>query len=149
MISVGRPAPEVTLLTDAGPVSLASLAGQKVVLFFFPKAATPGCSIEARGFREAWAGFQAKGVIVFGVSRDPARRQATWKQKECFPFGFVSDESGEVCEAFGAWREKSLYGRKYMGVARITALIDEAGVVAQVWDPVKAAGHAEQVLAAL
>ena len=146
---LNQPAPDVMLHTDDGPLSLSALRGKPVVLFFFPKADTPGCSIEAKGFRDAWPGFVAKGITVYGVSKDSAKRQAKWKAKECFPFGFVSDESGAVCEAFGAWREKSLYGRKYMGIARITVVIDAAGNVSHVWDPVKAGGHADAVLAAL
>lgn len=149
MLTPGAPAPNVLLPTDNGPTPLASFAGKPVVLFFFPKADTPGCSIEAKGFRDAWEGFVAKGVVVLGVSKDKPAKQAKWKAKECFPFSFVSDESGAVCEAFGAWREKSLYGRAYMGIARITVLVDADGKIARVWDPVKPAGHAEQVLAAL
>lgn len=148
MLTPGSPAPDVVLATDAGPVPLASLRGHKVVLFFFPKADTPGCSIEARGFREAHPAFVAKGVTVYGVSKDTPAKQAKWKAKEGFPFAFVADD-GALCEAFGAWREKSLYGRKYMGIARITVLVDEAGNVARVWDPVKALGHAAEVLAAV
>jgi peroxiredoxin Q/BCP len=96
-----------------------------------------------------WPELRSKGVVVYGVSKDPPKKLAKWKEKEGFPFDFVSDESGAVCEAFGAWREKTNYGRTYMGIARITVLVDEAGKVARVWDPVKPAIHAAEVLAAV
>lgn len=142
------PVPDLTLVTTDGPVRLADLRGHPVVLFFFPKAATPGCTIEARGFREAHAAFEAKGVRVFGVSKDSLKAQHNWKKKECFPYPLVADD-GTLCEAFGSWREKKLYGRTYMGIARITVIIGADGEIAHRFDPVKAAGHAEEVLAAV
>lgn len=144
----GDPVPDLVLPTDQGPVPLASLRGQRVLLFFFPKADTPGCTIEARGFRDAWPAIQAKGVRVYGVSKDPPKKQGKWKEKECLPYPLVADD-GALCEAFGVWREKKQYGRAYMGIARVTVLLGADGRVEKVWDPVKAAGHAEQVLAAL
>ncbi|MES2641793.1 MAG: thioredoxin-dependent thiol peroxidase [Myxococcota bacterium] len=145
---IGQPAPLFTAPTDAGTLSLASLRGQKVVLYFYPKDATPGCTIEAQGFRDLHGAFAAKGVTILGVSKDTAKKHASFKAKQCLPFTLVTDEGG-LCEAYGVWREKTLYGRKYMGIARVTFLIDENGVVERVWDPVKVAGHAQEVLAAV
>lgn len=148
MIAPGTPAPDFTAPTDDGPVTLSSLRGQKVVLYFYPKDATPGCTIEARGFRDLHDAIAARNAVVLGVSKDTVKKHQSFRAKECLPFRLVSDEGG-ICEAYGAWREKTLYGRKYLGIARITVLIDENGVVQQVFDPVKAATHAAEVLAAL
>jgi peroxiredoxin len=146
--TVGSPAPDFTAPTDAGTLTLSSLKGKKVVLYFYPKDATPGCTIEAKGFRDLHDAFAAKNTVILGVSKDTVRKHKSFKDKECLPFTLVTDEGG-LCEAYGAWREKRLYGRDYMGIARITFLIDEQGVIRQVWDPVKAAGHAQEVLAAI
>jgi peroxiredoxin Q/BCP len=145
---IGQPAPLFTAPTDNGTVSLESLRGKRVVLYFYPKDATPGCTIEAKGFRDLHDAFAAANTVILGVSKDTVKKHQSFKAKECLPFTLVTDEGG-LCEAYGAWREKSLYGKKYLGIARITFLIDEAGVVRQVWDPVKAAGHAPEVLAAV
>ncbi len=145
---IGQPAPLFTAPTDNGTVSLESLRGKRVVLYFYPKDATPGCTIEAKGFRDLHDAFAAANTVILGVSKDTVKKHQSFKAKECLPFTLVTDEGG-LCEAYGAWREKSLYGKKYLGIARITFLIDEAGVVRQVWDPVKAAGHAQEVLAAV
>lgn len=145
---IGQPAPDFTAPTDAGPLTLSALRGKKVVLYFYPKDATPGCTIEARGFRDLHDKFVEKGAVVLGVSKDTVKKHQSFKAKECLPFPLVSDEGG-ICEAYGAWREKTLYGRQYMGIARITVLIDENGIVTRVFDPVKANGHADEVLAAL
>ena len=148
MLTPGTPAPDLNLVTTGGSVRLADLRGAPLVLFFYPKAGTGGCTIEARGFREAHAAIAAKGVRVLGISKDSLKTQTNWKGKEGFPYDLVADD-GTACIAFGAWREKKNYGRSYMGIARITVLIDAKGNIARVWDPVKANGHAEQVLAAL
>ncbi|MDP2313002.1 MAG: thioredoxin-dependent thiol peroxidase [Pseudomonadota bacterium] len=145
---IGQPAPLFTAPTDAGSVSLAALRGRKIVLYFYPKDSTPGCTIEAQGFRDLHDAFAAKNVTILGVSKDTPKKHASFKSKESLPFTLVSDEAG-LCEAYGAWREKTLYGRKYMGIARVTFLIDETGIIRQVWDPVKAAGHAREVLDAI
>ena len=145
---IGQPAPLFSAPTDTGPLALESLRGKRVVLYFYPKDSTPGCTIEAQGFRDLNDAFAAANTVVIGVSKDSVKRHASFRAKECLPFPLVSDESG-ICEAYGAWREKMNYGKTYMGIARITFLIDEAGVVRKVWDPVKAAGHAKEVLAAV
>ena len=145
---IGQPAPLFTAPTDAGTLSLESLRGKRVVLYFYPKDATPGCTVEAQGFRDLHDRFAAANTVVLGVSKDPPKKHQSFKKKECLPFTLVSDEGG-LCEAYGAWRERSLYGKKYMGIARITFLIDEAGIVRGVFDPVKPAGHAQEVLEAV
>lgn len=148
MLAVGQPAPDFTAPTDSGPLTLSSLRGKKVILYFYPKDATPGCTIEARGFRDLHDAIAARNAVVLGVSKDTVKKHGSWKAKECLPFTLVTDEGG-LCEAFGVWREKTLYGRNYMGIARVTFLLDEEGRVARIWDPVKVNGHAEEVLAAL
>ncbi|MEN9785608.1 MAG: hypothetical protein RLZZ299_872 [Pseudomonadota bacterium] len=148
MLAVGSPAPDFTAPTDEGTVTLSQLRGKRVVLYFYPKDATPGCTVEAHGFRDLHAAFAARDTVVLGVSKDPVKKHRSFRAKECLPFPLVSDEGG-LCEAYGAWREKKLYGRAYMGIARITVLIDADGNVARVWDPVKPEGHAADVLAAL
>lgn len=145
---VGRPAPDFAAPTDAGTVRLSELRGRKVVLYFYPKDATPGCTVEAQGFRDLHDEFAKRGVVVLGVSKDSPKKHQSFKAKEGLPFALVSDEGG-LCETYGAWREKKNYGKTYMGIARVTFLVDEAGVVRKVWDPVKAAGHARQVLEAV
>lgn len=148
MILPGQPAPDFTAATDEGTITLSALRGKKVILYFYPKDSTPGCTVEAKGFRDLHDAIVAKNAVVLGVSKDSVKKHQGFKKKECLPFLLVADEAG-ICEAYGAWREKSMYGRSYMGIARITFLIDEAGVVQHVWDPVKAATHAAEVLAAL
>lgn len=148
MIAVGSPAPDFTAPTDQGPLTLSSLRGRRVVLYFYPKDATPGCTVEAQGFRDLHDAFTARNTVVIGVSKDTVKKHQSFKAAQCLPFPLVSDDAG-ICEAYGAWREKTLYGRTYMGIARVTVLVDEEGVVRRVWDPVKAAGHAQEVLAAL
>lgn len=142
----GSPAPAFTAATDEGPLTLASLRGTRVVLYFYPKDSTPGCTLEAREFAVLHDRFVAAGVRVFGVSKDPVRSHTKFRAKEGLPFPLVSDEGG-LCEAYGSWRRKTLYGREYDGIARITFLIDAEGRVEHVWDPVRAKGHAAEVLA--
>ena len=148
MITPGTPAPDFTAPTDDGTLTLSSLRGRWVVLYFYPKDATPGCTREAQQFRDLHDGFAAKNAVVLGVSKDPVKKHKSFKAKECLPFPLVTDEGG-LCEAWGTWREKKLYGRTYMGIARATFLIDPAGTVARVWDPVTVEGHAAEVLSAI
>jgi peroxiredoxin len=145
---IGQPAPDFSAPTDEGTISLQSLRGRRVVLYFYPKDATPGCTLEAQGFRDLHARFAAHNTVILGVSRDSVKKHQGFRAKQCLPFPLVSDEGG-ICEAYGAWREKTLYGRKYMGIARITFLLDEQGIVRNVWDPVKVTGHAQEVLDAV
>jgi thioredoxin-dependent peroxiredoxin len=148
-IDAGDKAPAFTLPTDGGgTVSLAKLKGKKVILYFYPKDDTPGCTKEACGFRDNFPKFTKTDAVVIGISKDSVKRHDTFKAKYELPFMLAADIDGKVCEAYGVWIEKALYGRKYMGIERATFLIDAKGVVRQVWHKVKVAGHAEDVLAA-
>ena len=148
-IDAGDKAPAFTLPTDGGgTVSLSKLKGKTVILYFYPKDDTPGCTKEACGFRDNFPKFKKSDAVVIGVSKDSVKRHDNFKAKYKLPFTLAADEDGKVCEAYGVWVEKALYGRKYMGIERATFLIDAKGVVRQVWHKVKVAGHAEEVLAA-
>jgi len=149
-VTEGQPAPAFDMATDgAGRVSSAALTGQPWVLYFYPKADTPGCTTEGQDFSALAADFAAAGATVIGVSRDPVKKLDRFKAKYELKVILASDEPGEVTEAFGVWVEKSLYGRTYMGVERATFLIDGAGVVRRVWRKVRVKGHAAEVLAAV
>ena len=146
----GRPAPDFTLTSDSGEsVSLSSLKGSPVVLYFYPKDDTPGCTAQACGIRDAWAEFEAAGAVVLGVSPDGEASHATFREKYELPFALLADTDHEVADAYGVWGEKSMYGKTYMGVDRSTFVIDADGNVAKVFRQVKPAEHADQVLEAL
>ncbi|MDQ0462878.1 peroxiredoxin Q/BCP [Caulobacter ginsengisoli] len=144
----GSPAPDFDLPTDTGRVTLASLRGRKVVLFFYPKDDTPGCTTESIGFSQARADFEAAGATVIGVSKDTAAKHGKFRAKHGLTVELGSDADSDVIERYGSWVEKSLYGRHYMGIDRSTFLIDQAGIVRQIWRKVKVKGHVEAVLAA-
>ena len=146
-VDVGDEAPDFTLPTDgAGELKLSSLRGQKVVLYFYPKDATPGCTTEAENFRDALGEFLKAGTKIVGVSKDSVKRHDNFKAKYDLPFQLVSDTDGEACEAYGVWVEKKNYGRTYMGIERSTFLIDEKGKIANVWRKVRVKGHVDNVL---
>jgi peroxiredoxin Q/BCP len=149
-ITEGSKAPAFDMATaDGGRVSLDGLKGRKVVLYFYPKADTPGCTNEARDFSEHIDAFTAAGATVIGVSRDPVKKLDRFKAKYDLKVILASDEPEDVTEAWGVWVEKKLYGREYMGIERATFLIDAAGVVRRVWRKVSVKGHAAEVLAAV
>ncbi|WP_313005239.1 peroxiredoxin [Brevundimonas sp.] len=149
-ITEGQAAPAFDLATDGdGRVTLAGLKGRSVVLYFYPKADTPGCTTEGLDFSALAAQFAAVDAVVIGVSRDAVKKLDRFKTKHDLKLVLGSDEDGVVCEAWGTWIMKKLYGREYMGVERATFLIDGAGVVRRVWRNVKVKGHAEQVLEAV
>lgn len=148
-VDLGEAIPEFTMTTDGGgQISSADLKGRKLVLYFYPKDDTSGCTKEAQGFRDALGDFDAAGVSVIGVSRDSVASHDKFKKKHGLTFALASDETGEVCEAFGVWVEKSMYGRKYMGIERSTFLMDADGVVRNAWRKVKVPGHVADVLEA-
>jgi peroxiredoxin Q/BCP len=148
-VEPGDKAPDFTLPTDGGgSVTLSKLRGRKVVLYFYPKDDTSGCTAEACGFRDAFPRFGGIDATVIGVSRDSVASHDKFKKKYELPFTLAADVDGKVCERYGVWVEKSMYGRKYMGIERATFLIDETGVIRQVWRKVKVPGHVEAVLAA-
>ena len=149
-VEEGKKAPDFTAATDGGQkLKLSELRGKPVVLYFYPKDDTPGCTTEACGFRDAMPDFKKLKTLVIGVSKDSVARHDKFKAKYELPFPLVSDEDGKICEKYGTWIEKSLYGRKYMGIDRATFLIDKTGVVRKVWQKVKVAGHVDEVHAAL
>jgi len=143
----GDPAPPFDLPTAGGEqVSLASLKGQRVVLYFYPKDDTPGCTLEALNFTEKARQFATAKTTVIGVSRDPCARHEKFAAKHGLNVTLASDEDGLACEAYGVWGEKKLYGRTFMGIERATFLIDAKGRIARVWRRVKVPGHVEEVL---
>jgi len=149
-ITEGSKAPAFDMATaDGGRVSLDALKGRKVVLYFYPKADTPGCTTEGQDFSALIAEFDAAGATVIGVSRDPVKKLDRFKAKYDLKVVLASDEPEDVTEAWGVWVEKKLYGREYMGIERATFLIDGAGVVRRVWRKVSVKGHAAEVLAAV
>lgn len=147
MVDVGKKAPAFTMKTDGdGKVALKDLTGKKVVLYFYPKDDTPGCTIEAKDFRDLSAKFKRAKAVVIGVSKDTVAKHDKFKDKYDLNFDLASDEDGKICDKYGVWVEKKNYGRTYMGIERATFLIDEKGVVRKIWRKVKVKGHAEAVL---
>jgi thioredoxin-dependent peroxiredoxin len=150
MLSPGAIAPAFSLPSDAGQtVALADLKGRKVVLYFYPKDDTTGCTTEACEFRDSWAAVHRAGAVVLGVSPDSVASHQKFKKKYELPFVLLADEDHAVAEAYGVWGEKSMYGRKYHGILRTTFIVDERGRVARIFGKVKPKGHAAEVLAAL
>jgi len=146
----GQTAPDFTLPRDGGgEITLSALRPQKVVLYFYPKDDTSGCTAEAQGFTEAKAAFEAAGAVVVGLSKDSVKKHDKFVEKYDLGVILVSDEDGAVCEAYGTWVEKSMYGRKYMGIDRSTFLIGGDGKVIREWRKVKVPGHVDEVLAAV
>jgi len=143
-------APDFSLLTQDGtPLQLSELRGRKVVLYFYPKDDTPGCTAQACGLRDAWGELERRGALVLGVSPDSVRAHVKFREKFGLPFTLLADTGHEVAEKYGVWKEKSLYGRKYMGNERTTFVIGEDGRIAHIFPRVKPDEHVDQVLAAL
>jgi peroxiredoxin Q/BCP len=150
MLNVGDPAPDISLHTDTGEdFRLSAMKGKRVVLYFYPKADTPGCTVEACEFRDGIAAFAGKGAAVVGVSPDKPAAQAKFKQKYDLPFTLLADEDKSAAEAYGVWKEKNMYGKKVMGIERTTFVIGPDGRIEKIYSKVKAQGHAEEVLAGL
>lgn len=150
MVEKGSPAPDFTLPSDTeGDVTLSSFRGRRVVLYFYPKDNTSGCTVQACDLRDTLPRFEGADAVVLGVSPDPIRSHAKFREKHQLNFPLLADEDHTVAEAYGVWKEKSMYGRTYMGIERSTFLIDESGNVLEAWRNVKAKGHADLVLEAL
>ena len=150
MLTIGSKAPAFVLEADTGKrISLAELKGNKVVLYFYPKDETSGCTVEACEFRDHWGAVQQAGAIVLGVSPDDVVSHEKFKRKYALPFPLLADPDHAVAERYGVWGEKSMYGRKYHGIHRTTFVIDESGRVLKVFERVKPKGHAAEVLEAL
>ncbi|MFQ5874472.1 MAG: thioredoxin-dependent thiol peroxidase [Dehalococcoidia bacterium] len=148
MLNVGDSAPDFEAILDSGEkVSLNQFRGKKVVLYFYPKDNTPGCTREACDFRDQLPDIEAKDGVVLGVSVDGIRSHQRFKEKFQLPFSLISDEDKQLVQAYGVWKEKKQYGRTYMGTERTTFIIDEVGRIAKIFNKVKVAGHVDQVLA--
>lgn len=150
MLAVGSAAPDFALADDSGDtVRLSALKGRQVVVYFYPRDDTPGCTRQACGVRDAWDAFTATGAVVLGISRDGQESHAKFRAKHELPFTLLSDPDHAVAEAYGAWREKTMYGKKVMGIVRSTVVIDANGKVKAVFPNVKPDTHARKVLDAL
>jgi peroxiredoxin Q/BCP len=148
--TVGDVAPDFTVLTDAGkPLTLSSLRGKAVVLYFYPKDDTSGCTTQACEFRDTFPRFKRGKAVILGVSPDSVKSHVKFKTKFELPFTLLADTEKTIVQDYDVWKEKSMYGRKYMGVERTTFLIDSTGVVRHVFEKVKPEGHADEVMAAL
>ncbi|WP_299776686.1 peroxiredoxin [uncultured Roseobacter sp.] len=150
MPEISQPAPDFTLpSTDGGDVTLSALQGQPVVLFFYPRDNTPGCTKESIGFSESKAAFEAAGAKVFGISKDSMASHDKFVAKKELTVPLLSDEHGSACEDYGVWKEKSMYGKKFLGIERSTFLIAADGTIARIWPKVKVPGHVDEVLQAV
>jgi|SRR5581483_9107205 len=150
MVKEGDKAPDIRVRTDAGTeFQLSSLKGRRLVLYFYPRADTPGCTVEACEFRDEIKAFAKKGTAVVGVSPDKPAAQAKFKEKFELPFTLLADEDKSAAQAYGVWQEKNMYGKKVMGIARTTFIIGPDGKIEKIYGNVKAKGHAAQVLADL
>jgi peroxiredoxin Q/BCP len=150
MLNVGDKAPDIKLRTDSGEeFRLSRMKGKRVVLYFYPKADTPGCTVEACEFRDDIKKFSKKGAVVLGISPDKPAAQTKFKQKYDLPFTLLADEEKAAANAFGVWKEKNMYGKKVMGIERSTFVIGPDGKIEQIYGKVKAKGHAAEVLGSL
>ena len=148
-LNVGDNAPAFDMAASNDKrVSLSALSGKNIVLYFYPKDDTPGCTIEAKDFRDMMKDFEAANTVIIGVSKDSVKSHDKFKEKYCLPFTLGADEDGSTCEAYGTWVEKSMYGKKYMGIQRDTFLIDGKGIIRHIWRKVSVDGHAKEVLEA-
>jgi peroxiredoxin Q/BCP len=150
MVEIGKPAPDFSLLDQSGKkVTLSKLKGSAVVLYFYPKDDTPGCTKEACSFRDESAAFKKKGAVILGVSPDDTESHAKFAKKFDLPFPLLADVGNKICTDYGVWKEKNMYGKKYMGVERTTFVIDGKGIVRHIFPKVKVDGHSAEVLEAL
>lgn len=149
-VQVGDKAPAIALPSDTGDsVTLASLKGKTVIVYFYPKDDTSGCTTEACEFRDRFPRFSKEDAVVLGVSPDSVASHAKFKKKYELPFTLLADTEKTVCQAYGVWKEKSMYGRKYMGVERTTFVINGKGVITHIFEKVKPTGHADEVMQAI
>lgn len=149
-LKVGHVAPDFTLPTDkGGEITLSSLKGRKVVIFFYPKDDTPGCTAESCAFRDAFSKFEELNTRIIGISKCSIKKHDKFKEKYNLNYPLASDEKSNTCEKYGVWVEKSMYGKKYMGIERSTFLIDENGIIQDIWRKVSVPNHIESVLQAL
>ena len=146
-LNIGDKAPDFTLPSDEeADVKLSSFEGKRVILYFYPKDNTPGCTTESKDFAELSSEFEAQNTVIIGMSKDSVKSHQSFKNKYELPFTLISDEEVTAIKDFGVWQEKNLYGKKYMGIVRTTFFIDESGVVQNIWNKVKVKNHAAEVL---
>lgn len=150
MLEEGKKAPAFSGVDDKGnKVSLKDFSDKKVILYFYPKDMTPGCTTEACDFQESISKLKRNGAVVIGVSKDSVERHVKFKEKYSLKFPLIADEDGKICEKYGVWQKKKLYGKEFMGIVRSTFLIGENGKLLKVWPKVKVKGHVEEVLDAV
>lgn len=150
MLKIGDKAPDFSLLSDSGKtISLKSLKGHKIVIYFYPKDNTSGCTKEACDFKDSIKTFENKETVILGISKDSIESHKSFKSKYNLPFNLLSDETGQVVKDYGVWKEKSMYGKKYMGIERTTFLIDEKGKIKEIWNKVKVPGHVQNIISKL
>lgn len=149
-LSEGKKAPAFTLPNENGEkISLKDYKGKNIILYFYPKDMTSGCTQEACDFRDAFPKFENTDAVVLGISKDPIKKHKQFIEKYDLPFSLLSDEEGEICEKYGVWKEKSMYGRKYMGIERSTFIIDKEGKINKIFRKVKVTGHVQEVIKSL
>ena len=149
MVTEGKKAPDFMLPGDgAEKIKLSALKGHPVVVYFYPKDDTPGCTIEAKDFRDNLENFESANTVIIGMSKDTEAKHCKFIEKHSLNFTLASDENGSTCEDYGVWVEKNMYGKKYMGIQRATFLINAEGKIVQIWPKVKVAGHVGEVLEA-
>ena len=147
MLEIGNKAPEFILPnTEGEDIALSQYKGNKIILWFYPKASTPGWTVQGQGFRDEFNKFEDKNIIIIGVSADSIKKNKNFKEKQKFQYELLSDENKTMIESYGAWVKKKMYGKEYMGIARISYLIDKDGIVSHVFDKVKTKSHACDVL---
>ena len=149
MLKINDKIPNFEILTDKGDFKVSNHPGKNIVVFFFPRADTSGCTAESIAFTNLQKKFEKLNCIVIGISKDNIKKQAKFREKYNLTCELGADFENNVCEQFGVWVEKSMYGRKYMGIQRATFLINEKGIITNVWEKVKVPGHADEVLAAV
>lgn len=150
MLKIGDKAPDFSLLSDSGKkFSLKNLKGHKIILYFYPKDNTSGCTKEACDFRDSIKTFENKETVILGISKDSIESHKNFKSKYNLPFALLSDEEGQMVNDYGVWKEKSMYGKKYMGIERTTFLIDEKGKIKEIWNKVKVPGHVLDIISKL
>ena len=149
MLKINEKIPNFEILTDKGDFKVSNHLGKKIVVFFFPRADTSGCTAESIAFTNLQKNFEKLNCIVIGISKDNIKKQAKFREKYNLTCELGADFENNVCEQFGVWVEKSMYGRKYMGIQRATFLSNEKGIITNVWEKVKVPGHADEVLAAV
>lgn len=145
-LKIGDKVPAFKGTTAEGKITSKDMLGSNIVLYFYPKDDTPGCTLEACAFRDNLPKFKKMNATVYGVSKDNLKSHKKFADKYELPFTLISDEDGSICDTFGVWVEKSMYGRKYMGIERTTILFDDKGIVQKIWPKVKVTGHVEEIL---